>query len=121
MTRPGGFTLIEVLGAIVIFAVGVLVAARLSVGLSAEIENAALRSAVVVEGQELLDSLSAVPYDSLAVGSTSDTLILRNREFARHVTISESGPRVRGVKVLIEPLSPPAPVFSTTTYVFERW
>lgn len=121
MNESGGFTLIEVIGALVIFTLGVLMAVRLSDALSSQMESSALRSMVVMEGQERVDSLSQAGYASLAVGSTVDTVTLRGRSFEETVTISQIDARVREIQVLIEPIIPPGPVFSSTIHAFDPW
>ena len=121
MTPSRGFTLIEVVGAIVIFTLGVLMAARLSEALSSQMETAALRSLVVMEGQERVDSLSQVSYVALSTGSTVDTLTVRGRGFEETVTVSKIGARVLEIQILIEPLDPPGPVFSSTFHAYDPW
>ena len=115
-----GFTLIEVIGAILVFAVGVLMAARLSGVLSTQIETSALRSEVVVVGQEVLDSLSVRDYAEVAVGTTVDTLTLRGKAFERTVAVSQVEPRLREVEVTVFPLVA-GPAFSATSYLAEPW
>ena len=65
----GGFTLIEVIGALVIFSVGVLMVVSLTGTLSLRMESAAIRSELSVMGQERLDSLEVMDYDALAVST----------------------------------------------------
>lgn len=96
-------------------------AVRLSVALSSQMDNAALRSQVVMEGQERVDSLSQAGYESLSVGSTVETLTIGGRSFEQTLTISQIGARIREIQLLIEPLAPPGPVFSATFHAFDPW
>ena len=69
----GGFTLIEVIGALVIFSAGVLMVMSLTGTLSLRMERAAIRSELAVRGQERLDSLEILDYSALTVGTTFAT------------------------------------------------
>ena len=68
-----GFTLIEVIAALVIFSLGVLMVLRLTSALTAQMEYAATSSELVVRSEEPLDSLEALPFTSLVLGTTIDT------------------------------------------------
>ena len=64
--RPsGGFTLIEVTAALLIFVLGVLMVLRLSAALTRQLEYSGVSSQLVVIAHEQIDSLEATPFDSL--------------------------------------------------------
>ena len=119
--RKGGFTLIEVMGALVVFSLGVLSVVQITGVLSALLERAGLRSEVVVVGQARLDSLELIPYASLAMGATVDTLQLRGTEFICTTTITQPSLLLRRIDFSVVPGTPPGPSFSGSTYVRLDW
>ncbi len=120
-TWKGGFTLIEVMAALVVFSLGVLSVVRLTGTLSALLERAGLRSEIVVVGQARLDSLELIPYASLTLGATVDTLQLRGTEFVCTTTITQPSVLLRQIDFSLVPGTPPGPSFSGSTYVKLDW
>jgi Tfp pilus assembly protein PilV len=126
VTRPrpriGGFTLIEVMGALLVFSAGLIMLLSITRSLSQRLEWAALNSLITAEGQERLDSLDAVTYPSLAVGSDVDTLTLRGVSYRRTQTITQFTALVRRAVVTIEPLGAAAgPTFEATIFSAGEW
>ncbi len=119
--RKGGFTLIEVMGALVVFSLGVLSVVQITGVLSELLERAGLRSEIVVVGQARLDSLELIPYASLTLGTTVDTLQLRGTEFVCTVTITQPSLLLRRIDSSIVPGTPPGPSFSGSAYVPLVW
>ena len=120
-TRKGGFTLIEVMVALVVFSVGVLSVIQITGVLSEILERASLRSEIVIVGQERLDSLELIPYASLTLGTTVDTLQLRGTEFVCTTLISQPSLLVRQIDLSLVPGTPPGPSFSGSTFVPLPW
>lgn len=117
-----GFTLIEVMGALVIFALGILIAVQLAGTLSLQVESTALRAGVVSRTQERLEELDRRPYDSLTFGTEVDTLTIRGRRFVRTTAVTDFDTRVIAVEVSVEPVqSEEGPSHSLTSYVFGAW
>ncbi len=119
--RECGFTLIEVMGALVVFSLGVLSVVQITGVLSALLERAGLRSEIVVVGQARLDSLELIPYASLTLGATVDTLELRGTEFVCTTTITQPSLLLRQIDFSLVPGTPPGPSFSGSTYVQLDW
>ncbi len=119
--RKNGFTLIEVMGALVVFSLGVLSVVQITGVLSALLERAGLRSEVVVVGQARLDSLELIPYASLTLGATVDTLQLRGTEFVCTTTVTQPSVLLRQIDFSLVPGTPPGPSFSGSTYVRLEW
>ena len=119
--RKGGFTLIEVMGALVVFSLGVLSVVQITGVLSALLERAGLRSEIVVVGQARLDSLELIPYASLTLGATVDTLQLRGTEFVCTTTVTQPSVLLRQIDFSLVPGTPPGPSFSGSTYVRLEW
>ncbi len=116
-----GFTLIEVIGALVIFSMGVLMVMGLGGTLSLQMERAALRSELALVGQERLDSLELVDYAALTVGTTTSSTSIRGETYTWSVTVSDSTAVVRHVAVSGVPSSGSGPSFKGSAFVDRVW
>lgn len=116
-----GFTLIEVVAALVIFASGVLVVLRLSSSISRQMEFAAVASEMVSEAEQRLDSLSSEAYGDLAVGETEDTAVVRGVVYERTVVITQYSPLLRQIELRMEPRSADAPAHTAYAWVADAW
>ena len=119
--RNGGFTLIEVMGALLIFSMGVLMVLQLSAALGIQIRYAAVQSAIVVLANERLDSLEATPFDSLAIGTAADTTAVEGFSYEREAVISDVTPVLYMIVVTLTPLNAAAPSYSATSYKSAVW
>lgn len=117
----GGFTLIEVIAALVVFSVGVLMVIGLTDALSDQMAAAGLRSKVAAAVHARLDSLQLVPYDSLAVGTVTDTIVFQGRVFYRRERILQTTPLVREVEVRVEPADGGGPSLTSSAFVLRAW
>lgn len=116
-----GFTLIEVIGALVVLASGVLMLLHLAGILGVQMEQSALRGEIVFMAQERLDSVVALPYESLGVGSDTAEVTLRSRSYICVVDIAEHTPTIWEVTVEVEPEDPPGPRHTAISYVAKQW
>ena len=116
-----GFTLIEVIGALVIFSMGVLALVLLGGTLSVQMEMAALRSELAVVGQARLDSLELVDYANLTVGATTSSASIRGETYTWTVTVADSTSLLRHVGLSGVPDSGSGPSFSGSTFVNRSW
>ncbi len=116
-----GFTLIEVIGALVIFTMGVLAVVLVTDTLSVQMERAALRSELALVGQERLDSLELVDYVDLTVGTTTSSASIRGETYTWKVMVSDSTALIRHVAVTGIPSSGSGPFFSGSAFVDRRW
>ncbi|MDZ7778570.1 MAG: prepilin-type N-terminal cleavage/methylation domain-containing protein [Gemmatimonadota bacterium] len=116
-----GFTLIEVIGAFVIFSVGVLMVVRLSTATGTQMRYAGIRSELAVRAAERLDSLDAQPSASLTMGADADTLTIMGLAYERSVTLTRVTPLLARVEIEITPVGGDGPTFRTTSYVAEAW
>lgn len=120
--RGRGFTLIEVVAALVIFSGGVLMVLKLTTALSAQMEYAATSSELVVRSQERLDSLEALPFASLSLGTKSDTITVRGVPYLRRVTITAVTGLLRQIQVTVARLDGGnGPQSSVTSYAAAPW
>ena len=119
---PAGFTLIEVIGALVIFSVGVLMVLSLAGSLSRQMDWAAVTSELVVRAQERLDSLEAEPYSSLTPGSSDETLRIRGDSYARTVSVTSVTGLMYRLDVSIAPMDgADGPSYAVTSYQVSSW
>ncbi len=116
-----GFTLIEVIAALVIFSAGVLMVLGLTDVLTQQLSMAGLRSKVSVAVQERLDSLRLVPYDSLTVGTLSDTVMLQGKTFNRTERILQTTPMVREAEVTVEAADGSGPAITSSAFILRAW
>ena len=120
--RPAaGFTLIEVIGALLIFSVGVLMVIQVSGALGVRMRYAGARSELVVFANERLDSLAAEPFTSLAAGTVLDTLVAEGTAFQSTVVISAVTPVLKRIDVSIAPISGDGPSHGVTSYASAVW
>ncbi len=116
-----GFTLIEVIGALVIFSIGVLAVIGLGGTLTLQMERSALRSELALVGQERLDSLELVNYASLTVGTTTSSSSIRGETYTWSVIVSDWTAILLHVNVSGTPSSGSGPSFSGATFVARSW
>ena len=129
MSRPscsrarsdGGFTLIEVIGALVIFSVGVLMVMQVSGALGTQMRYAGARSEIVAVAGATLDSLEALPASSLTPGTTTDTLTSGGIEYECTVVVTSVTAVLVRIDVSIDPISGSGPSHAVTSYTSEPW
>ncbi len=119
--RPGGFTLIEVIAALVIFSVGVLMVMQVGGALSTQMRYAGARSEIVVRANERLDSIIATPFDSVAAGTTLDTLTVQGWRYQRTVTIIALTAVLARVEVALVAIDSVGPSHAVTSYTSAVW
>ncbi len=119
--RRDGFTLIEVVGALVIFSVGVLMVMRAGSSLTTQMRYSGARSEIVVLANAQLDSIEATPFDSIAAGSSTDTLTVQGWEYRRMVTVTRLTPILGRVEVTLEPVDNVGPSHALTSYTSGVW
>lgn len=119
--ETAGFTLIEVMGALVVFSMGVLLVLSLSGALSTQVRQSVMRSSVMVEVQQALDSMGGQPFNSLTVGSSQDTLWIRGSLYGRTKSVTQTHPMTLTVSVTLEPLRETGPSYTASTFVLQTW
>lgn len=122
--RTTGFTLIEVVAALVIFAAGILAAVNLAGSMAGQVEEAALRSEVVSATQERIAEMERLPYDSLlvAVGTGTQSLTIQGRPYIRTTVITLFNPRTVSLEVTVAPdAGASGPSQTLISYAYEAW
>ncbi len=121
MKRRDGFTLIEVMGAMVLFTGGVLMVLNLATSLSTQLKRSGMITELSSLVREQVDSLEAEGYAGLTVESTNATLSIRNISYTLTRTVTSYSPLVRQITVTLEPVSGSGPNRGYTTYVAAPW
>lgn len=117
-----GFTLIEVIGALVIFSLGVIMVLQLTGALSRQMEYAGKTSTVVAMAQERMDSLEATSFAALAPGTTGDTVVVLGVRYLRSATITPLTAILYQMDVSMSPLpGGEGPTYSATSYAAAPW
>ena len=116
-----GFTLIEVIGALVIFSVGVLMLIQVSGALGTQMRYAGTRSELAVHATQLLDSVAAESFASVTVGTTLDTLVVQGVAYECTVQVASVSPVLKQVDVSLVALDGDGPSHAVTSYVSAAW
>ncbi len=123
--RFGGFTLIEVMGALVIFVMGVMMVLRLSSAMTTHLDHSGITSELVVVAHEQIDSLVAMPFDSLLANTeaTDFKVGALEIEYTKTVTVSLVNPLLYqiDVDVSLKDTTAWGPSYSVTTYSAGTW
>lgn len=117
----GGFTLIEVLGALVIFSAGILMVMQAGNALTVQMRNAGARSEIVALASASLDSLESMPLDSLTVGTSADTMTVQGWSYQRTVIVASMTPVLARLDVTLTPVDGTGPTHDVTSYVSGVW
>jgi hypothetical protein len=107
--------LIEVIGALMIFSVGVLMVIQVSGALGTQMRYAGLRSELVVMAGERID-LEALPFALLSTGTTVDTVTASGTAYARTVAVSAVTPVLARLDVSMAAIDGAGPAYSVTSY-----
>ena len=123
MKDHSGFTLIEVMAAMVLFAGGVLMMLSLAQNLARQVDRSALITEVASIARAQADSLEALGYDGLTVGTLSpSTITLRpSTDWTIRRTVTQYSPLVRQVTVSVEPSGHGGPTRSVSLWVATEW
>lgn len=119
--RPRGFTLIEVIGALVIFSVGVLMVMQVGSSLTTRMRYAGARSEIVVLASEQVDSIEATPFDSISAGTTQDTVNVQGWTYERSVVVTVLTPVLARIEVSLAPVDSVGPSHAVTSYTSAVW
>ena len=116
-----GFTLIEVIAALVIFAVGILMIIRVSGALTTQMRYAGARSEIVALANERLDSIEAAPFDSLTAGTWEDTVNVQGWPYRCRITVSDLTPVLARIDIDLVRVDSLGPSHSVTSYTSAVW
>lgn len=119
--QPTGFTLIEVIGALVIFSVGILMIMQVSGALTTQMRRAGVRSTIVALANERLDSIESSPFDSIDGGAEEDTVAVQGWSYRRIVTVTPLTPVLARVRVELIRTDGMGPAHAVTSYTSAVW
>ena len=123
--HSGGFTLIEVMGALLIFVGGVLMVLKLSSALTIQLDYSGVSSEIVVVAHEQIDSLAATPFDSLEAKTEANDFKVgpMEIEYTKTVTVSLVNPLLYrfDVDVSLKDTLAWGPGYAVTTYSAGAW
>jgi hypothetical protein len=110
-----------VVGAFVIFSVGVLMVIQLSSATSMQMRYAGVSSTLALRAAERLDSLEAEPFSGLTPGTVDDVLVVSGLSYDRSVVLTLLTPVLMRVEVTLEPSDGEGPSYQATSYLSEVW
>lgn len=116
-----GFTLIEVLGALVMFSVGVLMVMQVGGALTTQMRYAGTRSELVVLANQSLDSVGAIPLASLTPGTEQSTMTVQGWSYLRTITVTDLTPVLARVDVTLARADDSGPAHAVTSYTSAVW
>lgn len=121
MPAHGGFTLIEVIGALVIFSMGVLMVMQVSGALGTQMRFAGARSEIVALTNERLDSLTTLPLGSITAGTTVDTVTTQGLDYESTVVVTSLTAALVRIDISIVTLGTGGPSYAATGYASAPW
>lgn len=119
--RVSGFTLIEVIAALVIFSVGILMVMRVGGALSTQMRYAGARSQIVVLTNQQLDSIEAMPFDSIAIGTARDTVTVQGWSYERTTVVTSITAVLARIEVAMARVDSLGPQHSVTSFTSAVW
>jgi hypothetical protein len=113
--------LIEVIGAVLIFSIGVIMVLNITSALSRRTEWSAIASTLNVMGQQRLDSVFVLTYSTVTAATTTDSVTVRGVRYQRQLAITQSTPLVKKVELTLTAVSGSYPSFDGITYLRDTW
>lgn len=120
-SRVSGFTLIEVIAALVIFSVGILMVMQVGGALSTQMRYAGARSEIAVLANAQLDSIESMPFDSITVGTVRDTVSVQGWSYERVVVVTSITAVLARVEVELARVDSLGPRHTVTSFTSAVW
>ena len=118
LASDGGFTLVEVMVAIVILAMGALAVTHLSLSVAVLMQHSSAKTELITLAENRLEAVQAQSYDDIRAGVEEDTVSVRGKPYVRRVTVTEPNARMREIRVDVRSETE-SPSYSALTYVVE--
>ena len=115
-TSIGGFTLVEVMVALVILATGALALTHLSLSVAMLMQQSTAKTELIALAENRLESVQARDYADIDPGIEEDTVSVRGKQYIRRITITAPNARMREIAVDLSSRYD-ALTYSTLTYV----
>jgi prepilin-type N-terminal cleavage/methylation domain-containing protein len=120
-SRTAGFTLIEVMGALLILSVGMASALRLATASTTRLRYVDHKAVAVRIASERIDSLGAVSYAGLPPRVWADTVQRGAQRWVVRYTITQWSTRVRKLEVTTLLVGDTLSSGPVTTYLPDSW
>lgn len=114
---PTGFTLIEVMVAMIVLAATTLGLVQLAATATLLARNSVAATELSTLAQNALEAARDRGYEGNAPGVSADTMDVRGRSYARRLTVTDQGPRTREIRVDMQRVGAAVPDYSTLVYV----
>lgn len=98
----GGFTLVEVMVALVILATGALAVTQLSLSVAVLMQQSTAKTELIAHAENKLEEVQARDFDELVAGTEADTVSVRGRPYVRRITIAAPNTRTREIRVELD-------------------
>ena len=116
VSSTAGFTLVEVMVALVILAVGALALTHLSLSVAVLMGQSTAKTELIALAENRIESVQARAYEDIDPGVEQDTVSVRGKPYVRRVTITAPNSRTR--QIAIDLRSPVESLrYATFTYV----
>jgi prepilin-type N-terminal cleavage/methylation domain-containing protein len=116
LASTGGFTLVEVMVALVILALGALALTHLSLSIAVLMQQSTAKTELIALAENRLERVQARDYDDIDPGTELDTVSVRGKPYVRRITITAPNARTRQIQVDLRSSQDPL-TYSTLTYV----
>ena len=116
VASTGGFTLVEVMVALVILAVGALALTHLSLSVAVLMQQSSAKTELIALAENRLESVQARAYADIDPGVEQDTVSVRGKAYVRRVTITAPNARTRQIAIDLSSTQETLR-YSTLTYV----
>lgn len=113
-----GFTLVEVMVALVILATGALAITQLSLSVAMLMQQSTAKTELITFAENRLEAVQAMEYEEIVAGVLEDTVVVRGHPYVRRVTITEPNSRMREIRIDLRS-SVESLTYSALTYVVE--
>jgi prepilin-type N-terminal cleavage/methylation domain-containing protein len=120
-TKRGGFTLIEVLGALLVFSMGVLMTLNLTDSMGEQLRRSGVKSELLALARTQLDSLEAEAGPGLAPFNRTETVTVAGQRYTQTLSAATYSPLVVELQVRLEPSGGRGPRQTLTSYVSGSW
>lgn len=96
-----GFGLVEALVAILVFAVGLLAVAGMTLSVAGQSRASTYRTDQTITAQEILEHELDRGYAGLTVGTNDTTVAIDARSYDVRIVVTDQGPRARRVELTV--------------------
>lgn len=96
-----GFGLVEALVAILVFAVGLLAVAGMTLSVAGQSRASTYQTEQTMTAQEILEYQLDKGYAGLTAGTTDTTVVMDSRSYDVRIVVTDQGPRARKVELTV--------------------